>query len=318
MASNLMNMKNNSQRNQSQTFAQVQRQRGILVACTDAQTRHPARLQSELWALSSPYWWHLEAFSRQQNFFNHGVKTIEREGGSREMQINLKGFFFFKTQPLRSSTMGCLWTDRKPKRSYRFAQHIKQAGAQLKCPPCCTFNSHESQVLNKAIQTPSACPEGVFENHIPPINKESATLTGRLWKGEPLQLPLIVALTALFFFFNCFVPFILGAARSNLPREGPTVEVRHVVSLLAGSQRRRRCQPARRGDLSSYFNMFVSCMQILRHRASVVSQILPASTRTNTHTHTRSYTQTQLYCVISPERLSQIRGKKGKKVMCLK
>lgn len=40
-------------------------------------------------------------------------------------------------------------------------------------------------------------------------------------------------------------------------------------------------------------------MQIVRHQASVVSQILP--TNANTHRHMRSYTHTQIYSIIGAE-----------------
>lgn len=54
--------------------------------------------------------------------------------------------------------------------------------------------------------------------------------------------------------------------------------------------------------------MFASGMQILRHQASVASQILSARPRE------RAHTQTDIYCVISAEGLSQIKEREKKEL----
>ena len=84
-------------------------------------------------------------------------------------------------------------------------------------------------------------------------------------------------------------------------------ELRHVVSLLAGSQSRRCCQLARHSHLSSYFNMFVSCMQMLSSRC--FHSVLDSAKHTHGQPH--KATQTEIYCVISAaEGLRQIKERK--------
>lgn len=116
-----------------------------------------------------------------------------------------------------------------------------------------------------------------------------------------------------FFFFSPSVCLSSCMFKPALWR--PYWELRHVVSLLARSQCRQRCQLARHSDLSSYFNMFVSCMQML---SSQCLHIVLDSTRcVQPHAYTCAHTQsqTEIYCVISvAEGSRQIKEKKKREL----
>lgn len=111
----------------------------------------------------------------------------------------------FKMQPYRSSNIGCWWSDRKPKHAYILTglhQHTKHAGTQLKKASLSHFWFTWKSGMEQSHPNFQCVPRRCLWTPYSTIKKKkklSNTLTGWLWKEEPLQLPLIVALTALFF-----------------------------------------------------------------------------------------------------------------------
>lgn len=138
------------------------------------------------------------------------------------------------------------------------------------------------------------CPQGLCEIQTLAIkNIKDNTMTGRLWQREPLLLPLIIVLTVHgFSFFYLFVKLHVQACPIKALQGTATC-----CKFASCSHCRQRCQLARHSDLSSYFNMLVSCMQML---SSQCLHSVPVSTRcVQPHTHKHTKSQTEIYCVIS-------------------